>query len=793
MKARQAASKLRLKLERLGRRLHLDRVTNRQVWIAASVAMMLALVTWQRCGIRGCPNVHRLAAYQPEGATVLLDRNGQRFANLTPVHHRVVPIATLPKHVTDAFIAVEDKRFYQHHGVDWKRVFGASVANMKARSAVQGSSTITMQLTRNLFPKQVPAQERTLRRKLLEVRVARSIERTFEKEEILELYLNHIYFGNGAYGIEAASQEYFRKPAKELTLAQSAMLAALPKAPAHYDPRRRATRAKERRNLVLTLMEQQGRITPSQANPALKAPLNVKARSRRGAQDDGFAPYFVDAVQRVLEDRYGDLIYERRLRVHTTMDINAQRATEEEMLKQLRAIEGGTYGRANGPRYVSASESDEQGTRYIQGAAVLMEVKTGDVIALVGGRDFLDSPFNRATQSRRQVGSAFKPFVFATAVAQGLPPSQHILDEPLSIQVSRQVSWEPRNYDGQYYGEVSMRQALTESRNIPTVRLAREVGLDSVRATAQRAGITGEMPTHPSMPLGTVASSPLEMATAYTVFPGLGVRPEPRLILRVVDEDGKILEKNEVKRTDGHMDPRVAYIMTDMMRDVVNHGTAAAVRSVGFYNAAAGKTGTTNEGNDAWFIGYTPDVVGAVWVGFDQRRSIVYNANGGRLAAPIWGRIMRRVYTTRPNPGDFVQPTGVVRRNIDPESGLVLEEGCYPRWGEPEAEIFLADHEPESVCPSNGGWIGGIIRGLGDIFGGHDKQPPPAKNRDRLDELLDEADRLHPDARKMLGDWIEENLRRGIPRESPELRKAAEKWIEDLRRNIEGSRRTRAP
>ncbi len=770
--------------------MQLHRLTNKHIWIAATAALLLFGVTWQRCGLQGCPNVHRLAAYQPDGATVLLDRNGERFANLTPVHHRVVPIATLPRHVTDAFIAVEDKRFLKHNGVDWMRVLGASLANLKSRSTAQGSSTITMQLARNLFPKQVPAQQRTLRRKLLEVRVARAIEHTFSKDEILELYLNHIYFGNGAYGIEAAAQEYYRKPAKDLSLSQAAMLAALPKAPANYDPRRRATRAKDRRNLVLVLMEQQGRITPAQATPAMKSPLKVQARARRGAQDDGFAPYFVDAVQRMLEDRFGDLIYERRLRVRTTLDVRAQRATEEEVLKQLRSIEGGTYGRVNGARYVSATQSDDQGTRYIQGAAVLLEVKTGDVIALVGGRDFLDSPFNRATQSRRQVGSAFKPFVYAAAVARGYPPSQHILDEPLSIQISRQVSWEPRNFDGQFYGEVSMRQALTESRNIPTVRLARDVGLDSVRATAQRAGITGEMPIHPSMPLGTVASSPLEMATAYAVFPGLGTRPEPRFLINVVDEKGKVLWEPEVKRVEGKMDPRVAYIMTDMLKDVVDHGTGAAVRSMGFYNAAAGKTGTTNEGADAWFVGYTPDLVGAVWVGFDQRRSIVYNAQGGRLAAPVWGRIMKRVYATRPNPGNFVQPAGVIRRDIDPESGLVLEDGCWPRWGEPEHEIFLADHEPETVCPNSGGWINGILRGIGGIFGNGNGNTTE-RARDALDQLLDEADRLHPQARKLLGDWIEDNIRRGVPRESEELRRMAEKWIADLKRNLEAQRRGR--
>ena len=707
--------RVRPRLERLATRLRLDRVTDRQILIAAGFSVVLAFVTWQRCGLQGCPNVDRLSAYQPDGATELLDRSGARFANLAPVRYQVVPLKSLPKHIPSAFLAVEDKRFFRHNGVDWPRVAGAAMANLKARSVTQGSSTITMQLARNLFPKQLPQQERSLRRKLLEVRVARAIEREFEKAEILELYLNHIYFGNGAYGIEAAAQQYYRKHARDLTISQAAMLAALPKAPAHYDPRRRPTRAKERRDLVLSRMAEQKLITAKQAADARKTGLNVSGRARRGAQDDGFAPYFVDGVRRMLEDRFGDMVYERRLRVYTTLDARAQRATEEEISKQLKAMEAGQYGKLNGPRYVSAGESNENGTQYVQGSAVLMEVATGDVIALVGGRDFLDSPFNRATQSQRQIGSAFKPFVFAAAVGRGFTTSQHLVDEPIAYTLSRQVVWEPRNYDGEFYGEVSLRQALVESRNVPTVRLAAEVGLDNVKVTAQRAGITGDLPLNPSMPLGTVASSPLELAHAYTVFPGLGTQPEPRFITRVEDEDGDVLWSTEVVLTAGNMDPRVAYVLTDIMRDVVDYGTGAAVRGAGYYGASAGKTGTTNDGTDAWFVGYTPDLVGSIWVGFDQRRSVMGNANGGRLAAPIWGRIMRRVYATRQDPGDFKVPDGIVHRRVDPSSGMALEEGCNPRWDEPVREVFIAGTEPELTCPHYGNpmhWITGLLRGL---------------------------------------------------------------------------------
>jgi len=687
-------------------RSRFDRIAPRHIWIAALLALVVAGIAWNRCGVRGCPRIERLTSYQPNGATVLLDRNGKEFADLAPIRYPVVSLDSLPAHVAQAFLAVEDKRFYEHNGIDYRRVVGAALANLKSGGLRQGSSTISMQLARNVFPKAVPGQEKTFRRKLLEARVARMIEKRFEKDEILELYLNHIYFGNGAYGIEAAAQQYFRVPAKKLTLSQAALLAALPKAPAHYDPRRKPERAKERRNLVLALMSQQHRISVEESETASKGALKVAARPRRGSVDDGLGPYFEDIVRRQLEERFGDDVYEHRLKVYTTLDIRAQRAAEEELSKQLRTLEAGGFGKLNGPKYTTAAASGENGTGYIQGAMVLLDPYTGDVLALVGGRDFLDSPFNRATQSRRQIGSAFKPFVFAAAIEHGVMPSERLIDEPLRVEVSRTVSWEPKNYDGQFHGRVSMRNALVQSRNVPTVRLASSVGLGAVKETAVRAGITGDMPEHPSMPLGTVASSPLELARAYSVFPTLGSTPEARFVLRVEDSEGNELWRTDPKIESGNLDPRVAYIVTDMMRDAVERGTGTNVRRAGFTRTVAGKTGTTNDGTDAWFVGFTPDLVGAVWVGFDRRRSIISNASGGRLAAPVFGRVMRRLATVRPDPGSFRRPEGIVERTVDPESGLVLQDGCYPTWGQGERELFIEGREPGTVCPYwGGGWM----------------------------------------------------------------------------------------
>ncbi|MBI4409006.1 MAG: transglycosylase domain-containing protein, partial [Gemmatimonadetes bacterium] len=332
-------------------RFRLRRPTVREALFGVAILLLLLWVAWERCGMRGCPNVERLASYQPGGASVLLDRAGRPFADLAPVERAVVSLDSLPAYVADAFIAVEDKRFYQHTGVDWRRVVGAALADLRARGFVQGFSTITMQLARNVFPDRLPGARRTLKRKLLEIRVAREIEGKFSKGEILELYLNHIYFGRGAYGIEAAAQHYFRRPARRLTLAQAALLAALPKSPSTYDPRRYAESARGRRNLVLALMAEQGRVHAEEAESARAARLGVRREPPPRQEPAGLGPYFAEVVRRELEDRFGDLVYTAPLRIRTSLDRRFQQAAEEELSRQLRAIEAGAFGRFHGPRY----------------------------------------------------------------------------------------------------------------------------------------------------------------------------------------------------------------------------------------------------------------------------------------------------------------------------------------------------------------------------------------------------------------------------------------------------------
>jgi penicillin-binding protein 1A len=714
-------------------------------------AATFAGLAWFRCGIDGCPDVARLRSYQPGKASRVLDRKGRLFAELRPVEGETLPLRRIPAHVRAAFLAIEDQRFYGHHGVDWRRVMGAAAANLRRTSYGEGFSTITMQLARNVFPRRIDPRERSLGRKLLEMRVAYAIEDRFSKDEILELYLSHIYFGNGARGIDAAARHYFGIGASSLSLAQAALLAALPKGPTVYDPRRHPDRARERRNLVLTLMEQQRRIEPAAADKARASPLGV-VRRRRLPGDKDTAPYFVEEIRRQVEERFGERVYDETLRVTTSLDVDVQRPAEEELQRQLRTVESGALGRFRGPRYWPSAAPFDNATPYLQGAVVALEVGTGDVLAWVGGRDFHQSRFDRVKSSLRQVGSAFKPFVYAAALAEGHVLSERLVDEPIRVRLARNRWWEPKNYDQDYEGEVTVRDALVRSKNIPTVRLADAVGLGVVADVARKAGIESTIDPTPAMPLGTVAVSPLELATAYGAFAGLGQAALPRTLLRVEAESGAELWSADPPRFRRPIDPGVAFLVTNVLQDAVSRGTGAAVRALGFDGPAAGKTGTTNDATDTWFVGYTPEMVAAVWIGFDERRPIMPGASGGRVAAPAWARMMLRVYADRPMPAPWRPPATVFQARVDPPTGAPLEDGCEPAGGASYLELFLRGKTPAAVCPYRGDLIADWRAPTDE-----DAYPGDARPR-RLDDDWVEA--LHDRMREEERRWREWDRRR---------------------------------
>ncbi|MBI4409827.1 MAG: hypothetical protein HY561_08980, partial [Gemmatimonadetes bacterium] len=389
-------------------------------------------------------------------------------------------------------------------------------------------------------------------------------------------------------------------------------------------------------------------------------------------------------------------------RIRTSLDRRFQQAAEEELSRQLRAIEAGAFGRFHGPRYRRELEAGAEITDYLQGSVLVLDASTGDVLALVGGRDFRHSQFDRATQAWRQAGSAFKPFVYAAALEDGVAPSQHIADAPLRFELEGGEVWEPQNFSGEFEGSVTVRQALVRSKNVPTIRLAAEVGTDDVARVARRAGVRSRLPRVPSLAIGTAAVTPLELTSAYTAFASLGETVRPRLVQRIEDAQGRVVWEAGDPERRRVLEPAVAYLLTDMLREAVDHGTATAMRRAGFRGPAAGKTGTTNEGTDVWYVGYTPELVASVWIGFDRPRPILERATGGRLAAPVWGRLMRRIYQGRERPKPWQAPEDIIELRVDPRTGYVLREGCRPEAGAAVQELFVRGMEPAARCPRGG-------------------------------------------------------------------------------------------
>ena len=658
--------------------------------VACVLAMLVGAVLWMRCGLRGCPDIAHLGEDNLNGATVIKDRTGKEFARIPPLQHIKISIDSIPAYVPAAFVAMEDQRFWQHHGIDWRRVAGAAYHNIRELSIAQGSSTITMQLARNVFPDRLPASQRTITRKFEEARVAQMIENKYSKRRILEMYLNEIYFGRGAYGVEAASREYFGKHASELTLDEAALLAGLPRAPTLLNPRSNLDWARKGRRAVLKRMAAQHRITSAQATAAAQAPVRLR---RRASIPDASAPYFIQAVRQLLEDSLSESVDRFGYTVETTLDSKLQQIAEEEVSRQLAAVESGAFGSFVHPAYTGATRDSlvsANGTDYLQAALVFMDPRTGDVRALIGGRDYHDSQFNRAFNANRQMASTFKPFVYAAAIAAGYPPSLRLSDQPLRMTVGGKV-WSPENDDGKYHDIVTMRQALAASSNVATVRLATMVGLDRVIQQAKRIGMGGPFPSVPSVVLGAVEATPLELTTAYATFATLGKQPQPRLVTRVLDAHGKVLWQQQAV-TRAALEPSVAFVVNEMLKDAIDSGTAMPLRDAGYHGVVAGKTGTSNGPADLWFVGYTPEIVGTIWIGFDQRKTIVPDVESGAIAAPIWGRIMARFGVAA---SDWKVPVGVIARRVD-GSGRALAERCATTPS--RAEYFLTRTAPAPGC-----------------------------------------------------------------------------------------------
>jgi penicillin-binding protein 1A len=658
----------------------------------------LALACWSLvCTAGRCPSVDILDAYTPRQTSKLYAADGRFVTELGLERRTLVKLADIPAVVRDAFITTEDKRFYSHHGIDWIRAIGAGIRNVESASYTQGFSTVTMQLARNVFPERI-SREKSLVRKLKEAKVALAIERKYPKDKILELYLNQISLGNGAHGVETASQRYFGKSVRDVNLAEAAMLAALPKAPERYNPRRFPERAVQRRNTIIELMHRDGLVSDADASLAKAYPLELARRSESG----DVAPYFVEWVRQQLDARFGQRLYEQGLRIYTTLDLELQSAAERALEIQLRAIEAGKYGpypHQTFEQYFAQAGAGEPrvgaSSPYLQGAFVSMDPRTGAVRAMVGGRDFDDSKFNRATQALRQPGSTFKPIVYSAAIQSGFTPSYLLDDVALSVAQIDGTDWTPQNYDLKFEGRMTLRKAFYTSRNIPAIRLGMEIGEQNVVDEARKFGITTPIPPYPSIHIGAADVYPVELMAAYSAFATLGKRAAPMAILRVEDAEGKVIWKPEPKIADV-LSPQEAWVMVNMMKDVIRKGSAAGSVGEYFQIPAGGKTGTTNDGADVWFIGYTSDLVAGVWIGLDKPGKIKANAQGGVLAAPAWTAFMTEVYRRKPSPPDWPRPEGIVERELDLGTNMLRNQYCPPT--DVGTEVFIAGTEPSRPC-----------------------------------------------------------------------------------------------
>ena len=671
--------------------------SQQRLFVAALI--VLSVMLWSAVGasawwikdvVTGLPDSHdvREIAVMAQ-ATSLYDVHGRPAFTIYKEQRIPVSLDRVSPHLVRAILAVEDQRFFEHRGLDVVRIAGALLQNVRSGRNSQGGSTLTQQLARQ----SLLTAEKTYSRKMKEVIVAARIEKEFEKKEILELYLNKVYFGDGLYGAEAASLGYFGKHAADLTVSEAALLAGLVKSPSSYAPTVNLERAVARQKVVLQAMRDANVIDAKTHQAALNSPVQLTDALRAA---EPFGQYFKEEVRKQLVERFGwERVYQGGLKVYTTLDLDLQKAAESEVVKGVEEIEQRQLRRKGAP----------VPTEPLQAALVALDPMTGEVRAMVGGRDFRSSNFNRVTQARRQAGSAFKPFVYAAALERGFSPGTVLtdLDNPVWTP---QGDWVPD--DGHSTASsMTMRAALKTSSNRAAVRMLQEVGIPTAVSYADRLGV-GPVPGVPSLALGSGEVTLMSMTAAFAAFANDGLVPVPVLIRRVEGDNGEVLFTGEIK-SERAVSETTAFLMSTMLADVINSGTAWSARRVGFTLPAAGKTGTTNDYKDAWFIGYTPKVVAGVWVGYDMPRTIIANGYAAELAVPIWARFMKSA-TRNDAPRWFRTPSNLTSATICRLSGQLATDSCrnavtIDDEGNVTAgsmvytEYFVRGTEPVTFCP----------------------------------------------------------------------------------------------
>ncbi len=620
------------------------------------------------------PEIEALEQYRPSITSRVYSSSNRMIAEFYTENRTPIALSDIPDMMIKALIATEDSRFFSHHGLDFRGIARAFYRNIRAKKILEGGSSLTQQLAKILFL----TPERSYTRKLKEMVLALRIEQRYTKEEILAFYLNQIYFGSGAYGIEAAARVYFNKPARELSLSECALLAGLPRSPKYYSPFKSPSSARARRSYVLNRMVAAKIITPAQAEEAKQAPLPLQPASKQA----GSAPYFVEYVRQKVEERFGSsILYSGGLNIYTSLNDELQGYAEQALRAGLPQIES-----RHARKGVVAPP--------LQAALLALDPATGHILAMVGGRDFGQSQFNRATQALRQPGSAFKPFIYAVAVERGISAADLLDDSPYTMKIDRKRSWTPENFSRTFQGRVTVRNALAQSLNIPTIRLLEKIGVRDAIVYAKRFGIKSFLNPYLSLALGSSDVTLFDLTSAYSVFANHGTHLGPVSVLMVTDSSGRVMYFNDAV-PDQVIKPETAFLMTNLLRGAIEHGTGWRAREL--ERPAAGKTGTTNDYRDAWFVGYTPNLVAGVWVGYDDHRTIGMKETGARAALPLWLDFMKNASAGR-GAEDFAVPEGIVFKEIDPATGMLHSAACRRSL----REAFLAGTEPRTYCDEAG-------------------------------------------------------------------------------------------
>ena len=719
--------------------------------VIPAILLVVFFLTGATCGglwflyrmYQTLPTLDQIENIEPPLSSKVMGNNGTLVYEFSIEKRSWVSLQSIPQDLINAVTSIEDRKFFDHWGVDIKRIIGATFVNILRGHLAQGGSTLTQQLARNVYL----SSKTSMIRKIREAMTAVQIEQYYTKKEILELYLNQVYFGAGVYGVESAARHYFNKSVSKLNLNECSVLAGIIQLPERYRPDKKsnATRLIARRGKVLQAMEKMRFVNEQTVKTvsALPIPYNPqKDISQR-------APYFVEYIRQYCEQKYGDdLLYNGGLTIYTTLDAEAQDSIEKNLKPQLHDLQKmmNSYfldktqfnkrHKISRDFFMAHFDSlyncyktecdalpDSLHRRIVQTAITAMDVKTGAILSLVGGRDFIESKFNRALQAVRQPGSAFKPFVYTAAMEHGFTPASVLLDQPITL-MTPQGEWHPENYDKTFKGPVTVRYALAHSLNMVAIQTLMQVGGDTVVSYARKMGLKQHLDPVPSLAIGACEVIPFELLTAFSIFPNKGMRSAPYFINRIVDRDGKILESHEISQTPV-LSPQTAYIMTDLLTSVVRNGTAAAIPGLGFTRPCAGKTGTSNDYSDAWFVGFTPQIACCVWVGMDERRSLGYGLTGAQAAVPIFVKAATALHRKLPIE-QFEQPDSIISAKVCNLSHKLASPSCPDTYN----EIFIEGKLPEP-CDMHGAGKAKATNMI-QLFGPQEKQDKKVPTKKRL-------------------------------------------------------------